>query len=209
MEEPLPPTGTAPTPPAKKRNALKWLCIILALLLVAAIGLSAWLWMQAEADKKKLNDDKVALQAQIDQLKKQSANAGSKSTTPSPTPCNDTPTDAMKANIKAALDSKNTAVFSTYTTNPVKYVLAASEFGGDITPDEAATSLEYTHEAMGPWDFNLPAATITAYDSGFYTAYFDANTYVGRAADGMVVAFDFNCDGKISQIFVAANEDLL
>src|SRR5690606_34902417 len=111
--------------------------------------------------------------------------------------------------IKAALDTQNTAVFETYTTNPVVYVLAASEYGGDISPTEAATSLEYTHSAAGPWDFNVPAATIAAYDAGYYTDYFDANTYVGRSSDSMVVAFDFACDDKIKQIFVAAHEDIL
>ena len=89
-------------------------------------------------------------------------------------------------------------------------VPVASEFGGNRTPAQAATDLEYTHSATGPWDFNLPAATVDGYDAGFYTDYFDDDTLVGKAASGMVVAFEFNCDGsKISEIFVAADEDLL
>ena len=173
----------------------------------APVG-AAYLWWQLKAcndNEKQLKKDKQQLQQQIDQLKKE-ANA----TPAQPAQaCNDTPTASMKENIKAALDSQNTAAFSTYTTNPVKYVLAASELGGDFTPDQAAINLDYTHSATGPWDFNLAPATVAAYDGGFYTDYFDSNTYVGKAASGMVVSFDFNCDGKIKQIFVAADDDLL
>ncbi len=115
----------------------------------------------------------------------------------------------MKENIKAALDTKNTAAFATYTSNPVKFVIAASEKGDSETPEQAALSLEYTHSATGPWNFSLPVATLNGYDAGFYTAYFDANTYVGKATSGMVAAFDFDCTGKISQIFLAADESLL
>ena len=54
------------------------------------------------------------------------------------------------------------------------------------------------------------APSVDGYDAGFYTDYFDDDTLVGKAASGMVVAFEFNCDGsKISEIFVAADEDLL
>ncbi len=186
----------------------KWLCwLLVALLLLLLLG-AGYLWWQLKVCKdneNRLNKDKRQLQQQIDTLKKAAA------ATPAQPQlaCNNTPSSSMKENIKAALDSQNTAAFSTYTTNPVKYVLAASELGGDFTPDQAATNLDYTHSATGPWDFNLPPATIAGYDAGFYTDYFSPNSYVGKAASGMVVSFDFNCDGKIKQIFVAADDDLL
>lgn len=184
-----------------------WLLIILAVLLV---GLAGWLWWQLNMchdDKQQLENDKKQLQTQVEKLQKQLKQSDNDND--DQTACNDTPTAAMKENIKAALDSKNTAAFVSYVSNPVKFVLAATEKGGNETPDEAAQSMEYTHTATGPWDFNLPQATLDDYDAGFYTDYFDDNTYVGRSASGMVVSFDFDCQGKISQIFVAADEDLL
>jgi type II secretory pathway component PulM len=159
-----------------------------------------------------LTTQKTQLETKVDELEKALAAAKESAATPStdsPAVCNDTPSESRKENIRAALDSKNTAAFSTYVTNPVQYVLAASEYGGNVSPDEAALSLEYTHSATGPWDFNLPQATLDAYAVGGYAMYFDANTYVGRAASGMVVAFDFDCDGKISEIFVVADDSLL
>jgi hypothetical protein len=194
--------------PKNKHEALLWLLGILIVILLLLIGWLSWQWMECKKQETKLKEQAKELQAEIDKLKgiepKDETAAEEDEVA-----CNDTPTQTMKDNIKAALDTKNTAAFATYTSNPVKYVLAASEFGGDQTPDGAATSLEYTHSATGPWDFNLPAPTLADYDAGFYTDYFDANTYVGRSTDGMVVAFDFNCVGKISQIFVSASEDLL
>ncbi len=194
--------------PKKKNNAwIKWVLIILALLLL--IGAAAyfwWQWQECLKNEEALKKDKQQLQSQIDTLSK----AETKKTDTPVATCVDSPSAFYKENIKAALDTKNTAVFATYTTNPVKFVLAASEKGGNETPDEAAQSIEYTHSATGPWDFTLPAATIAQYDAGFYTDYFDANTYIGRAASGMVAAFDFDCStGKISQIFIAADDDLL
>lgn len=198
--------------PDKDKNK-KWLMWLLIALVVLMLALAGWLWWQLKASQDKerqLEQDKRNLQELVDGLKdKQAASVQPAEEEAQPQACNDTPSAAMKDNIKAALDSKNTAAFSTYTTDPVKYVLAASEYGGDVSPDEAATSLEYTHGATGPWDFNLPAATVDGYDAGFYTDYFDDNTYVGRAASGMVAAFDFDCNGKIKQIFVAGDEDLL
>lgn len=183
-----------------------WLVIVV---LLAASGILAFMWYQAEQRANEYHSQKLQLEQQVDQLNRKLA---AETTTPEgegETACSEESSNALKANIKAALDTQNTAVFSTYTTNPVLYVLAASEYGGEISPDEAATSLEYTHSATGPWDFNLPAVTVAAYDAGFYTDYFDANTYVGRAASGMVIAFDFVCGDKIKQIFVAADESLL
>lgn len=191
---------------AAQKQWMTWVLAVLIVLLLLGVG---YLWVQRQRDKDDLDQlkkDKQNLQQQLDKLKKTASTSSSSSGSST---CNDTPSTAMTDNIKAALDTKNTAVFATYVTDPVYYILAASEYGGDVSPDEAATSLEYTHSATGPWDFNLPAATVAAYDAGFYTDYFDANTYVGKAASGMVVSFDFNCDGKIKQIFVAADDDLL
>lgn len=164
--------------------------------------------LQSSKDKEQqLNKDKQQLQQQVDQLKKDD---GSGAAGIEESACTNTPSASFKENIKAALDTENTAVFETYVTDPVKYVLAASEFGGDRTAAQAATDLEYTHSATAPWDFNLSAATIAGYDASGYTDHFGDNTLVGKAASGMVIAFDFNCDGtKINKIFVAADDDEL
>lgn len=193
--------------PSAKKPWLMWLLTALVVLLLA---LSGFLWMQLQSK----SDKNAELEAQLNELREadeESAEAddAEPAEAEEAVACNDTPSETMKENIKAALDSKNTAAFATYFSNPVKFVLAASEKGGNETPDEAAVSMEYANTATGPWDFNLPAPTLADYDAGFYTDYFDANTYAGRAASGHVAAFDFDCNGKINQAFLAAHEDLL
>lgn len=181
-----------------------WLLVLLVVLLLAAAG---YLWWQLQGSKtreQQLKKDKQQLQTKIDTL--QGKNTSHRMLSPT---CNNTPSDSLKENIKAALDTKNTAVFATYTANPVKVVYAGTEKIGNETPDQAAQSMEYTHSATGPWDFELPATTLAQYEAGFYTDYFDANTYTGKAASGMVAAFDFDCNGKINQIFISASEDQL
>lgn len=210
-----PETAKDPVQQPVRRSRKKVLVWLLILILLASNILFAFLWYRANQKNTDYKKETTKLHKQIDALEKKVAeNDMNEDEAPSDgdeaaEACKDVASASLKANIKAALDTKNTAAFATYTTNPVHYVLAASEYGGDVSSAEAATSLEYTHSATGPWDFNLPAATIAAYDAGFYTNYFNSNTYVGRAASGMVVAFDFNCSDKIKNIFVAADEDLL
>jgi len=198
----------------KRQNGKKIIVWLLIIILLASNAVFIALWFRADRDNDKYKKEHNELQQQINDLKaklteaKKSDNAKD-SKVAEVIPCKEVASESLKENIKAALDSKNTAAFQTYTTNPVHYVLAASEYFGDFSPAEAASALEYTHSATGPWDFNLPAPTIASYDAGFYTDYFGPNTYVGRAASGMVVAFDFDCNNKIKSIFVAADEDLL
>ena len=202
---------TASVGPERSARAklIVWFVIIL---LVVSNVLFVVLWYQARQKNADYVRTQAQLQKQIAALEKKLATTDDDAAVDEDDeaePCKDVASATLKTNIKAALDTKNTAAFATYTTNPVQYVLAASEYGGDISAAEAATSLSYTHSATGPWDFSLPPATIAAYDAGFYTNYFNTNTYVGRAASGMVVAFDFTCTDKIKSIFVAADEDIL
>ncbi len=67
--EPRPdPAIFAPNDGGKKNKTAMMTCIALGVLLAAALGLLAWLYMQSEADKKKLNDEKAQLQSQLDAL---------------------------------------------------------------------------------------------------------------------------------------------
>lgn len=188
-------------PKSNNRNLWLW---ILGGLLVVALAVAGWLWWQLNDSQKSnasLTSEKADLQKQVDQLKAADASAKKETSTK---PCVGTVSVAKKENIKAALDTKNTEPFKTYTTDPVKYVLAASELAKDMTPDEAAKTIEYTHSATGPWNFDLPKATTDAYLAGDYKSYFTDKTLFGKASSGMVVAFNFDCSDKITQIFVSA-----
>jgi cell division protein FtsB len=190
-----------------------WATWILALLLILSLAGNGFLWMQLQKTQEDLRSQRASNQSLQDQVEKLKSQVGGEdaigenpNANPSEAACAYTSNAAFKDNIKAALDSKNTAAFASYVTNPVRYVLAASEEGGDASPDEAASSLAYTHSATGPWEY----VAASDYSSGDYAQYFDKKAVAIKSADGMVVAFDFTCDGdKITSIFVAPSEEML
>jgi hypothetical protein len=200
-----PPSPTPIQPQFNKQKAAKahfgwivWLLVIAVILFATATG---YLWWKLD-DMTQQRDDALkaatALQAQVNSLKKTTV-----------TTCDDSASDALKTNIKTALDTKNLTAFSGYITSPVEFVVAASSKGGSETSTQAVSDMALINSATGPWDFNLPDSTVSAYKAGSYAKYFDENTYVGKAASGQVIAFNFDCSDKINQIFIAASEDLL
>lgn len=185
--------------------------VLLAMLIAAlgVIGWLAWVMLKLNTERTALQNDKQTLQTQVDLLKQQLALAAAVDDAPKDLPCQSTVTDTLKQNIRAAVESRNYAALVPSMASTVTVILAASEGIGDRTPAQAATDMAYLNEGTLPWNFSLAPALIASWDAGFYTDYFDDNTYVGRAANGMVVVFDFNECGKISEVFMVANEELL
>jgi hypothetical protein len=202
-----------PEPAHRSKPTGKIIVMIIIALLLLAVGWLLWLWWLCQDQHKHVDDEKRQLQIQIDGLKKEldeakkSASGGS---APATAPCvTGTATQSLKDNISAAITTKNTAALQGYMASSVNVVLAASEKGGQETPAQATQSVEYTHGGTAPWNFSLPAATLTSYKAGFYKQYFPDGAYVGKAANDQVVSFGFDCNNKINLIFMAANADLL
>lgn len=184
--------------------------IVFNVVLLAVIG---WLWWQLKAclDKEAaLQKEKTDLQSQVENLKSQQAAASGAT----PAPCSATVTAALKDNIKDAVQSDNTAALEGYMANPVKVIIAASEFGASRTPSQAVTDMAYITSSSG-WDFGLPVATISSYLTGSYGSgspgvnYFNSTTYFGKASDDKLVAFNFDSCAKINQVFMSVSADLL
>ncbi len=192
----------------KKKNISLWVAIGLIVVLIAVI---LWLWwqlMNCINHDSAVENEKKQLQSQVDTLQKQLADKGA--ATADTSTCKATVAQSLKDNIKDAINSKNTAALQGYMASSVKVVIAASEKGGSESAADAVTDLNYLMSATGPWNFDLPAPTITSYRGGFYGHdYFGVNAYVGKAASEQVVSFDFDSCGKINQIFMAASADLL
>lgn len=194
--------------PTDNKTVAIW---ILAAVLVLALAMIGWLTVQWYS----LNNQITNLKAQNQELQGRVLQL-TEGSTPVPDPatevtddCDPTVTVDLKANIADAVSSGNYAALEGYMASSVNVILAASEGVGPQTPAEAVTSMDYLNSGADPWQFEPDAATIATWDAGFYTDYFDDNTYVGRAANGMVVVFDFDDCGKINEVFMVANEELL
>lgn len=208
MEEITTPSSQ-PHKQSKQSKALMWVMLAALIVALAVIGWLIWMMINWNAERAALVTEKQQLTQQIAELNEQLTLAKADSDTP-PTPaCSPEISAAFKENIQAAIESHNYAALAPSMAATVSVIIAASEGVGDRTPDQAVTDMAYLNGGAAPWNFALPAATIAAWEAGFYTNYFDANTVVGKAADGMVVAIDFNDCGKINKVFMVAHEDLL
>lgn len=124
---------------------------------------------------------------------------------PEPEPTFD---DNDRANVAAAVESGNTAAIQSHLSSSVMLIQAATECCGPVGPTQAIESLDYLSGAASPWDFNLDAATIDSYQAGYYSQYIPEGAFVGRSADGYVVAFTIDGD-HISGIFMSVSDELL
>lgn len=198
--------------PVKKTKKIKPMYLRLLTLTVAGAAiLGMYFWQSNELATVRDDYDKQIseLQDKISKLQKEAKSASSKKSDEKRTEPTEIPA-ATKENVEAAISSGNTAALESYMGSSVKVILAASEGIGDRTPAQAVGDLAYLNDATAPWDFDLPAATITDWQSGDYASYFpETLRIIGRSADGYVVVFKFNSSGKITDIFMAINDDLL
>jgi hypothetical protein len=199
------------TPRSGKKVALICL-IILNIIALAVIGWLLWQLKNCIDKEAALEKDKSQLQSQVNSLNAQIA---AKSATADAPACSSTITQALKDNIRDAINSDNTAALEGYMASSVKVVFAASEFAKPRTPAEAITDLGYINGSSG-WSFALPTATTNSYLAGSYGTgspggvnYFTPTTYFGKASDDVLVAFNFDSCAKINQVFISASADLL
>lgn len=211
QEEPSVSQPTTESPKQKSTKSKNILLFALVIILLLATAVGAYMYRDHKA-KSELSQK----QTTIDQLNKKitdlesqvAAAKSSSSTTSTTTTTTSSPSAATLDNIKAAITSGNTAALEGYMASNVDVVVAASEKSGARTPTQAITDLAYLNGSSG-WNFALDTATLNSYKSGFYKDYFKANSLVGKASDKKVVVFNFNDQGKINAIFMAASDELL
>lgn len=198
---------------AKKGLIKKILAILLALLLLLAAFYGGY-WYKGQQAKK----DSDAKQQQIDKLEEEKKKAEEEleaekseksSSSDSTTKAKTEPSASDLENIEDSISSGNTAALEGYMASKVNVIMAASECCGSRTPSQAISDLNYIEAGTDPWDFSLPAATIAAYQAGYYSSYFPADALVGKSANDYVVSFTFDSNGDIDGIFMAINADLL
>ena len=113
------------------------------------------------------------------------------------------------ANLRAAIETGNTAALEQYLANPVNFIIAASECCGPVTPIEAISGLDYISAAVDPWS-EPSAAVIAQYRAGFYVDYFPDGAYVLQSSDSDPYVVSFQITGEqVTGIFIAGGATLL
>lgn len=204
------------TKPATKNRKKTILLIVLVLVLVGAAAGAAYWWrdMSAKEKEKQQASDLSSLQQKNTKLEKELADEKTKNGgTPDQTACTSkSPNAAAISNIEASITSGNTAALEGYMAPSVNVIIAASEGLGMKTPTEAVSGIStfITNDpASWDYDFGLSASLVGSYGKGFYGQYFPDNAVAAKANNQKVISFSFDCNGKISTVFLAANADLL
>jgi hypothetical protein len=209
--KPVESTASAPKPKTSSMVVGLWVVIVV---LAASTGFLGWQYFKKSDTNKKQVAQIGALQNQLKDIQDQLGSFedwfGDIDISATPTPTT-TPTisASLVENIAAAIDTMNTAALEGYMADSVYVVYAASEYAGDKTPTEAVADLDYLASAIGSWDFDLPQATLDAYEAGFYSDYFGDDCVVGQSSDDYVVSFRINNDGHIDQVFITSDAALL
>ena len=188
------------------------LLVVLILVLLGLVAAASYWWRDKTANdlEGKLNASISSLENDKTSLKKQLADARA-ALSSSQLVCTPLmPTTTENDNIKASITSGNTAALEGYMSPSVNVILAASEAYGLQTPTQAVSDVtSFIAGAKSPWDFLLSASILSSYGKGGYGQYFSNIDTVGKSADGKVIAFSFDCNAKISTVFMSASEGLL
>lgn len=203
---------------ASKNNKIKW--VLLAIITVIIGGSGTIIYLQNSKFEKKLaekTDQITKLEAKIKENSKQQEDSkSSDKSTNNTAENNNTDTQSCKSpdntqieNIIASVTTENTQALVGYMATPVSVVLAASDGIGDRTPDQATSDISSFISDTYSWSFNLPQSMTDPYRKGFYAKYFPNNAVIGKSNNEKVISFSFNCDGKISTVFLSSDASLL
>lgn len=202
------PVYNAPEPKKQKSSTLKVVLFSLLFLVLGAAGGYYYANSQAQAELDQKAEELAKVEAEKAKLTNELADA-KKASEKSTTVVSKEVSQEQLDNIIDSVGSGNYSALKSYLADPVKVVIAASEFGKDRTPTEAIADLKYLDSATDPWNFDLPATELTEYKNGDYKQYFPTKALVGKSKDGKVVVFGFNSDAKINLIFMASSADIL
>ncbi len=112
--------------------------------------------------------------------------------------------------IAAAITTKKYTDIKKYMADSVKMAIAATEFGGEYTPDKAIEHLSYLDNAETPWNFMVDVAMVDQWrKSPYYGSWFPKDAMIGMSKDKMVVSIVFDDSDKIAEIYMSINDELL
>lgn len=223
-EQPVKPVEYAPTPaPAafqppvqviapKKKSASSKIILHIFMILILGGGSAAGAYWWRDKTGTEFKDQQAATITSLEsQLVTEKAKTSGLTVLEDGTTCTAVaPAATVIESIKSSITSGNTAALEGYMAASVNYILAASEGIGPTTAASAVSNItSFISDATSPWDFALSDAVRAGYANGGYEQYFLADSVIGKSADGKVISFSFDCDAKISTVFVAVSDELI
>lgn len=192
--------------------------VIIGLLIIAGSAGAGYIWRDttAKQSEQKQADEISTLQKAKASLEKQLADkttSGTSNTNTNTTACTEvTPGESTLDNIKASIISGNTAALEGYMATSVNVALANSDGSSAKTATQAVAAItDFISASEATWNYNfsLSATTLASYRAGGFAKYFPTASLIGKNMNNKVISFSFDCNGKISTVFMATSEDLL
>lgn len=211
-------TVQSAVPKPKRTFGRRLFAALLAVLLLGAAAAGGYWYRdnQAKEAEKQANAQVKTLETAIGSLKQQVRSLSgtgddADDSSGSSTKCTPVrPSDTAVENIEASITSGNTAALEGYMASTVTVVYAASDGLGERTPAQAVSDItSFIGNSLVSWAFTIPASTLSSYGQGSYSKYFPGTAVVGKSSQEKVLSFNFDCSGKISTVFLAAQESLL
>ena len=205
----------------KKGFAKKLLTVIVVIILMVLSAAAAYWWRdkQAVEFEKTQTESTQALQQKFDTI---TANLGDKDNSTvnngdSVTLCDDVveclpvaPTRSILDNIKGVITTANTQPLEGYMADDATTITATtSGVSSSSSNGTISTITDFLEESSRVWDFNLSDLEVDSYKAGSYGTYFDNATIIGKSADGEVVAITFDCNSKIHETLLVADENIV
>lgn len=191
-----------------KNSALKTILILsLVLISMAAAATGGYMWRDKTATD--LNSEQST---EIDSLKSAKTNLESQlsdKTDELEAAMFTAPLATALENIKASITSKNTAALEGYMSSSIIAIDGSSfRSTGDTTATQVVTRItNFIKDATTPWDFDLTDAVKESYAKLDYKM--SNNLIIGKSANGKVISFTFDSNGKLSSVLLAATDTLL
>ena len=211
--------ATKPAPAKSKRTFGKKLLLVLLVLVLIGGAAAGGYWYrdtQAKETERQTQSALAALETAVSSLKKQVKNSSSATddtdtSAGSSTACTAVrPSDTAVESIEASITSGNTAALEGYMASTVNIIYAASDGLGERTPAQAVSDItSFIGDSLVSWAFTIPASTLSSYGQGSYGKYFPGTAVVGKSSEEKVLSFNFDCNGKVSTVFLAPQESLL
>lgn len=192
----------------KKSNKKVIIFSILIVVSLAIIGGGVYLWRNSLT---KTDNSKGMGQPKPDSDKVTDVASSVVTTVSNLTTCDPvSPGSEAVDSIQNSISAGDGSAIQGYLGDNVMSVLAASEAAGLHSAFEAMGIIaSFISGTEGTWNFALGASELSSYGhSTYYGQYFGGASIVGiSASTGKMISLSFNCDSKISTVFMVNSID--
>ena len=190
-----------------KKNIKKIILIIVGVsILLAAAGVGVYFYHQSKITKSNSEKNNNISKLEKDKVdpSEESSDSEKRHSTGRVGGARNMAYAAVVRDIQQAIIMRNYNSLTSYMEPAVDTVMAASEVGGNLSPQQAADTMKYLDAATGSWSFDVPESTLGQWRTSSYGKMIPASDsgVIGLTTDGYIVAVTINNSNKITKVLI-------